>query len=747
MKTNIIVTLGPSTNTEAHLLKLKNQEVDFVRINMSHSKVEDLRFFIGLAKKVGIPFIIDTEGSQIRTGNLKNSSIKIEENDEVKIYKEFIVGDRKKICLTPWLIVDQLEPGDILRLDFDTLILRISDVSTIAKGFILARAVTGGRLENNKGVVVDSFFHKQYALPPLSKKDYQSIKIGLKEGVGHIAASFMRSGAFVDEVRRATHGKMKIISKIECTDGLENLNEIIEKSDAILIDRGDLSKEVPLERIPFTQKIIINRARLAGKGAIVATNLLETMTKNRKPTRAEIHDIISSILDGATGLTLSAETAIGKYPIECVNTMRKLITHVAETYPKKEFYKLNNGLIKKLDKNNYLLDFNRHTALVNPHGGKLVDRSISSRPLESSLRSLSKIILNENQLMDLEQIAIGTFSPLEGFMNKREVESVLNNMKLPNGIVWPLPIILDVSEKIAASLIIGKPVALANESNKIIGLLHLQEKFNFNKTVLTKKLYGVQDDNHPGVRMIKKLQPIFLSGKIDLFERRKSFTQQFELSPFQVRRLFEERNWSKVVGFHTRNVIHKSHEFIQLKALEDEFCDGLFIHPIIGQKKPGDFQSKYIIDSYQVMMKNFYPKDKVLFAVFASYSRYAGPREAIFTALCRKNFGCSHFIVGRDHTGVGNFYPPTAAHEIFDKFPKLGIKPVKFNNVFYSKELNSHVHDDSGSPSVQGEKMSISGTQAREMLKKGEIPPEWFMRSEVSSLIVKAIKNKKKVFI
>lgn len=747
MKTNIIVTLGPSTNTHAHLLKLKNQGVNFVRINMSHSTVDDLRFFIGLAKKVGIPFIIDTEGSQIRTGILKCSHVEIKENDKIKIYREQIAGDQKKISLTPGLIIDQLKPGDILRLDFDTLILRISDVSTLSKGFISASAVTGGKLGNNKGVVVDSFFHKQYNLPVLSKKDYQSIRIGLKEGVGYIAASFMRSGAFVDEVRRATQGKMKIISKVECIDGLEHLNEIIKKSDAVLIDRGDLSKEIPLERIPFTQKIIINRARLAGKEVIVATNLLETMIKNRKPTRAEIHDIVSSILDGATGLTLSAETAVGMYPLECVNTMRKLINHSAEVCYKDKFYKQNDKLIKKLNKENYLLDFNKHTALVDPHGGKLINRFVLVRPAKHFLRSFPKIKLNENQLMDLEQIAIGTFSPLEGFMGRKELESVLSKMRLPSGIVWPIPIILDVSEEMANTLVIGKPVALANQSNKIIGLLHLEEKYIFDKLLLVKKLYGTQDDSHPGVKMIKKLQPVFLSGKVDLFERRNSLTQEFELSPLQVRRLFEERNWSNVVGFHTRNVIHKSHEFIQLKALEQEFCDGLFVHPVIGQKKLGDFQSKYIIDSYRIMMENFYPKDKVLFAVFATYSRYAGPREAIFTALCRKNFGCSHFIVGRDHTGVGNFYLPNASHEIFDQFQDLGIKPIKFNNIIYSKKLKSHIHEKSDSVHALEEKMFISGTQAREMLKKGKMPPDWFMRSKISQMIIDSIERGEDVFI
>lgn len=748
MKIEIIATLGPSTNTEAAIRKLKSQGIAFVRINMSHSTIDDLRFFIRLAKKVGIPFIIDTEGSQIRTGSLKRSPIQIEENDTIKIYKHLALGDHKKIRLRPETIIDQLEPGDVLRLDFDMLILRISDMSTLRKGYITARAVAGGTLGENKGVIVDQAFYKQYVLPALSDKDYQSIKIGLKEGVKYVAASFMRSGKFVDEVRRATKGKMKVISKIECADGLRNLDEIIKKSDAVLIDRGDLSKEITPERIPFTQKIIIDRARQFGKGAIVATNLLETMIQKQKPTRAEIHDIVSTVLDGATGLTLSAETAIGKYPFECVNMMQKLTNHVTETLKSEEFYGKDKKLIAKLDKENYLLDFNLHTAIIAPHGGKLINRCVSILPQKTLLRPLPKIKLTQNQLMDLEQIAIGTFSPLEGFMSKREVDSVLNKMRLPGGEVWPIPIVLDIAEEIAASLVIGKSVALTNQSNKIIGLLHLSEKYKFNKAEFAQKLYGTRDRNHPGVVMVDKLQPVFLSGKVELFERRKASTQEFELTPFQVRRLFEEKNWSKIVGFHTRNVIHRSHEFIQMKALEQEFCDGLFVQPVIGQKKPGDFQSKYIVDSYQIMLKKFYPKNRMLFTVLATYSRYAGPREAIFTALCRKNFGCSHFIVGRDHTGVGNFYSPTASHKIFDKFSDLGIKPVKFNNVLYSAKLKSYIYKKGALSDIPEEEMlSISGTQAREMFKKGKTPPDWFMRPEISQMIVRAIKKGELVFI
>ena len=207
------------------------------------------------------------------------------------------------------------------------------------------------------------------------------------------------------------------------------------------------------------------------------------------------------------------------------------------------------------------------------------------------------------------------------------------------------------------------------------------------------------------------------------------------------------RGCVRVVGFHTRNVIHRSHEFIQLEAMKREHCDGLFVHPIVGKKKPGDYHALYIIKSYEKMMREFYPKNKVVFSVFSTYSRYAGPREALFTALCRKNFGCSHFIVGRDHTGVGNFYPPTASHDIFKQFPDIGIKAVTFDHVFYSKKMAKHIHacDVTGFPAE--DQLQISGTEARKMFEAGQAPPEWFMRPEISQIIIDAVKKGEEVFV
>ncbi|MEJ2557354.1 MAG: sulfate adenylyltransferase [Anaerolineae bacterium] len=744
--TKIIVTLGPATNTEQDLRKIKDKGVDFVRVNMSHSSLEDLEYFINLSKKVGIPFIIDTEGSQIRTGHLEGEALYFKENDVVKIYAKDIPGNRKKLCLRPGHVIEQLEVGDLIHIDFDTLILRVTDVSTASKGYVTGKAITGGRIGSNKAVVIDPVFEKKFQLPPLSPKDYQSIELGLKAGIDHIAVSFVRSGASIDEVRNVTQNKMKIISKVECVDALEHINEIIQKSDFILIDRGDLSKEIPIEKIPFTQKIIIYKARRYNTGVFVATNLLETMIEKRNPTRAEVHDVVNTIVDGALGLTLAAETAIGKHPMECLNVLNKLIQHAELFVNGSAPNNLENGFIRGLESSPYLLE-NVSSSLIPPHGGKLVNRVLANPPDKGYLDSLPKIRLDQNKQMDVEQIAVGTYSPLQGFMSQEDFLSVLISLRLANGIAWPLPIVLDVSEETADELSIGEVVGLTDEQGEVMALLHLSEKYRFDKEDTVKKMYGTDCRDHPGVRMVYEMQPVLLAGQIDLIKGRRSETRAYELTPKQLRRLFEDRGWAKVLGFHTRNVPHKGHEFIQLQAMEDENCDGLLVQPVVGKKKPGDFKPEYIIKSYEKMIESFYPREKVVFAAFSTFSRYAGPREALFTALCRKNFGCSHFIIGRDHTGVGDYYDPYASQRIFDNFPDLGIKIVKFKEIFYSKRLNNYVQENGKFLYDESDRLSlISGSQARAMFLREERPPSWFMRPEISNLVLDAVRNGEQVF-
>ncbi len=746
-RTKIIVTLGPTLLTEEALQRLKAKGVDFVRTNMSHSSLEELRLAVDLARKVGLPFIIDTEGSQVRTGNLEANSMHFRENAVVQVTTRGIATNKEAIVVRPPEILEQLEEGDLLHIDFDSLILRVCDTSTARNGSVTTRVITSGFVGANKAVVVDPVMDRKLDLPVLSAKDFESIDIGLRAGVKHVAVSFVRSSGDIQEVREVTKGEMKIISKIECRDALAELERIVRASDLLLIDRGDLSKEIPIERIPPTQKVIIDEARRQSVGVFVATNLLESMVRQRRPTRAEAHDVITTVADGASGLTLAAETAVGKYPMECVNMINRLIRHAEAIIDG------GNGPVLVAPRTNPLPDHRDYlsgetgsSALVEPHGGQLVNRSIHQSLSENHASSLPRVVLTEIQRMELEQIALGTYSPIDGFLGEADFESVLETMKLADGTVWPLPIVLDVSTAVAGELSAGQDVALRSETGELVGILHLEEQYTVDREALARRLFGTTSSKHPGVRSMYGLESVFLGGKVDLLRRRNSTTKEYELSPRQVRRLFDEKGWTTVLGFHTRNVIHRGHEFLQLQAMEREFCDGLFVHPIIGRKKPGDYHTKYIVKSYETMMNRYYPRKKVVFGVWSTFSRYAGPREALFTALCRKNFGCSHFIVGRDHTGVGDYYEPDAAHRIFDEFEDLGIVPVRYSEVLYSGRSKNYFFAADDGAHESRDILRISGTEARSMFAQGKKPPAWYMRPEISKIIVEGLRRGDPVF-
>ena len=744
-----IVTLGPATNTFEIITMIKSKGVDFVRINMSHSNIEDLNYYITQAKKINIPFIIDTEGSQIRTGNLSSKSITYNESDTIRLYKNKIIGDSTGFSLSPGKIVDQLEEGDILYIDFDTLVLRISDISSKYNGFIDAIVISSGSLGNNKGVVIDPRFERKFDIPMLTEKDIEAIKIGLNEKISHVAASFMRSGETVKAVRNISKNKMKIISKIECKDALKNIDDIIKESDFLLIDRGDLSKEISIEKIPFIQRIIIEKARRANKGTYIATNLLESMIINRKPTRAEVHDIVDTILEGAYGLTLAAETAIGKYPIGCINMLNKIISH-SMLIMDLDKIKHEKIFVQNQNTNKYLQDEIISSSIVQPHGGKLINKVSNNQLDDNYIKSLKQLRLNKNQHLDFEQISIGAYSPLEGFMTKLELDAVLDKLHLPNGTIWPMPIVLDITLEDSKKINEGDTIALLNESNEFIGTIQVIDKYQYDKKILARKFFGHNNPKHPGVKSFGSLNPIFIGGEITLYKMRCSSLQQLMLTPQQTRKLFEEKNWTKVVGFHTRNVIHRAHECIQMQALIKGNCDGIFLHPVVGKKKSKDYTSDIIVKSYELMQKQFYPDDKTVFGVFSTYSRYGDQKEALFTALCRKNYGCSHFIIGRDHTGTGvnSFSNNQDQGDIFDQYPNIGIEIIKFNNVYYSKSKKKYIEENEIELiSKDGDKMSISGTEARELLSRGEEPPSWFMRTEISKMIIKEIKENKDVFI
>tara|TARA_Y100000034_G_scaffold135367_1_gene207022 strand:+ start:2968 stop:5193 length:2226 start_codon:yes stop_codon:yes gene_type:complete len=738
-KVKVLATIGPNSDSKEIIEKLRDRGADYFRINLSHTEEEDIESKILKIKDFEIPIILDTEGSQIRSGN--TDEITFEEGSIVRIHKDRVQCSSKDIFLRPLEVTEKLREGDLLAIDFDSLMFRVVSTKEINReGYITCRTLIGGKIGGKKAAHVDS---PTFKLPAFSRKDLKAVELAKKYGIRTFTLSFMGSKYDVEEFRKI-YPEARIYSKIESKDGLDNFLDIARVSDGVLIDRGDLSTQVPLEKIPFIQKYIIEKVREMGKEVFVATNTLEQMSISLKPNRAEVNDIINTILDGATGIALTKETAVGKYPVETLNVLKNLIKQVELIGAKDK-----DDLIRRIAETDYLSSENEKGLLVEPHGGRLVNRFKPDYLGDKELPS-KRIEIDEETLMDVEQIGIGAFSPLEGFMKKEDFESVLDNMKLSDGTVWPLPVVLMMDAQKVSEFVPGEDIALVYEGDKeTYGILHLEEVYEINKESSVQKIFGTESLEHPGVRKLLEKGNFLLGGKITLIKRRGSPYKVYELTPEQTRRIFRERGWSKVIGFHTRNVIHKSHEFIQLEGMKRALCDGLFVHPIIGKKKSGDFEADVIIGAYENMIEHFYPNSKVLLCSFASYSRYCGPREAIFTALVRKNFGCSHFIVGRDHTGVKDFYHPKASHDIFDRFSEqeLGVIPVKFDNVFYSDVEKRYVHDTPLIEHPEEQKFHISGTEAREMLQRGEMPPEWFMRPEISKIIIDRVKNGERVFV
>ena len=372
-----------------------------------------------------------------------------------------------------------------------------------------------------------------------------------------------------------------------------------------------------------------------------------------------------------------------------------------------------------------------------PHGGRLVNRVVTGRRRELLLeeaKELTKITLSDDWTVDLVNIAKGVFSPLEGFMVQEEFLSVLYDMRLPSDLPWTIPIVLDVSPEEISGVKEGDDITLTTKDGLILGLLHVEEIYGYDKKEFAEKVFKTKDVNHPGVARVYSMKELLIGGKIDLLNEPPNPYYRYTLYPAETRVLFREKGWRTIVGFQTRNAPHLGHEYIQKTALA--FVDGLFINPLIGKKKKGDFKDEVILAAYDALIKHYYPKNSVVLAILRTWMRYAGPREAIFHAIIRKNFGCTHFIVGRDHAGVGNYYGPYEAQEIFSEFPDLGITPLFFKEFFYCKKCGSIVNERV-CPHPPEYRIVFSGTKIRQMLMKGEKPPEYMMRPEVADVILK----------
>jgi ATP sulfurylase len=698
----ILCTLGPASMNERVIARLEHLGVSLFRVNLSHTKIEDLESVVRFIQAHStVPVCLDTEGAQVRTTGLVDGQVALRENTMVTLHSRLVPGDPYNVAFYPPYTLASLEPGDFISIDFNAVLTQVVEAYGDRA---VARVVNGGIVGSNKAVTV----HRPISMPALTDKDKAAIAIGRGLGIRHVALSFANRPEDVDEIR-ALAGDVFVISKIECRNGLDHLESIAVKSDAVLIDRGDLSREIPIERIPSAQKYIIRTAKRLKRKVYVATNLLETMVSAPTPTRAEVNDIFNTLADGADGLVLAAETAIGKFPINCATMVVKLV---------REFQTGDSGAPAS----------EPFSLLPDAHGGSL-HLSEADGSDRAGITNLPVLTVPETVLRDAEQVALGVYSPLSGFMDRETLESVLGHNSLPGGVAWTLPIIMQAPE--GAKVAKGQRVVLASEAGRPHALLDITETFSVDIETLAQRWFGTDSTDHPGVVRLRQGGNTLVAGTVKLIERLPSPYRAYELTPQQCRFIFAQKGWTRVIGFHSRNVPHRAHEHIQLAGLEQTHADGLFISPVVGPRKSGDFMPDAIIKGYETLLEfGVYPKDRAVLGCFASYPRYSGPREAVFTALCRKNMGCSHFIIGRDHTGVGNFYGADGNRRLFDELGQIGIDPVFFDPIGFDAENNRYV-----STVTLPTALTISGTEVRQALTSGRPLPDWAIRPIVQDIL------------
>jgi sulfate adenylyltransferase len=374
--------------------------------------------------------------------------------------------------------------------------------------------------------------------------------------------------------------------------------------------------------------------------------------------------------------------------------------------------------------------------MIAPHGGKLINRTVGSPQAELDLREQAKglrsLTLTGRELNDLALIGNGALSPLIGFMTRKDYENVVPRMRLANGLPWSIPVVLAVAREEAPS--VGSRAALYDGEGELRGVIEVEDVFEYDKLREAREVYRTEDEKHPGVAALFERKDVLIGGPVWVLP---TGHDPVSLSPIETRAEFERRGWNTIVGFQTRNPVHRAHEYIQKCALE--IVDGLLLHPLVGETTSDDIPADVRMRCYRTLLENYYPPDRVLLSTLPAAMRYAGPREAIFHAMIRKNYGCTHFIVGRDHAGVGSYYGTYDAQKLFDEFApeELGIMPLKFENSFYCRRCQAM-----GSQKTCGHDsanhVSLSGTTVRKMLSEGQLPPPEFSRPEVAQILIEA---------